>query len=236
VSAISYSVLATPLDRYRAIQYHTPGGPEGVETLCLALTDSSNNVRLAAARKLVLGGDGRAIQPLVTALQATYVTRWPQAQMGLSALFLMVVVAIALLTGLLTVQADGWQLGIFYSLSVLLTASRPYFDAVRERSELRAAIAHALTQITEHEPCAEASRAVRALRAFSRDIVEQDRASRLVCADAADRIEAEPTRKAISGCWTRRRSGSRPTPSTGSSWRSGLRNGTGPCGPSAVCR
>ncbi len=186
---LTYSTRFTPLDRYRAIRYHTPGGPEGVETLCLALRDSSNRVRLAAAQKLVLGGDRRAIEPLVQALQATYATRWPQLQMSLSALFLLVVVAGAAAVGFLTIRLDGWLLGTFYALALLLTLSRPHCDAVRERSDLRAAIAHALTQITEREPSAAAAQAVGDLRAFSRDVIEQDRASRRVCALAADRID-----------------------------------------------
>src|SRR5688500_18033469 len=172
------------------MRYHTPAGPEGVETLCLALRDSSNAVRLAAAQKLVLGGDRRAIEPLVQALQATYATRWPQLQMGLSALSLLIVFAGILVMVSLTFAVDGWFLALFYALVLLWIMITRYGQEARERSELRSAIAHALTQITEREPSAVPAQVVADLRAFSSDLIEQDGASRRVCAEAADRIEA----------------------------------------------
>lgn len=178
-----------PRRRVRVVRELAEGrGSEAIELLSLALRDPDLNVRVTTAQELGKLRDSRALEPLMAAFRRSVFGGAAQRQGRTGKL-----VTLGWLLGfavviLLLCSGRGTPLAL--PLAILLGGLRAdYFRKRREQSRMQAAVGLALAEIVEHQAAPEVSPLADELRLLSRDGTQQEKASRLACRQAAERIE-----------------------------------------------
>lgn len=163
--------------------------PPELSALVAALESPQVHVRRAAAEALGELGDTRAVQPLLAALRRCFRhgnARY-QRYIGVAAVAALVILALGLVTGVLAFQAFGVIGGL---VNLVASIVRGYLKRSRANSPVVRAITGALARIAEQNPTPELSTAVADLEAVAADAVHQDRQTRTVSREAAEKIEA----------------------------------------------
>ena len=161
------------------------------EPLCVALSDKSGHVRLAAAealgRILKDGGDERAIQPLLKALQACFVkgsARW-HLVMGLMATMAFLLLFAGLIWG--SVALKTW--GMIQMLLYFFQWIGVYYERRRTQSKICQQLLEALANVVERNPAPELRVLLPDLKAISADVIQQGSQTRALSRQAAQKIE-----------------------------------------------
>lgn len=188
---------ADPRRRLRAVKELAEGrGTAAINALTQALRDPNLDVQIAAARELGKLHDPRAIEPLTKAFRRAISggTARIQRRYGIAVALIWLCALAWLCTILITNQRALTFIGLMVACSVG-PAAMNYFVKRRERSRLQAAIGEALAEIVEHQAAPQVHRLAHELRELSRDVIQQEKAARETCLDAADRIEAATARQ-----------------------------------------
>lgn len=163
-------------------------GSEAVEPLCTALSDRSQDVRVAAAESLGCIGDPAAVQPLMEALRATFVGHSARRQLMMG--FLVAAAAVTLVLGFIwgsiALKTGGMAYLFFQGFGRVF---KKYFEKRHSRSRECAAISDALGDIAERNPTPAMRAVLPELKLVAADVLQQAAATRAVSQDAARRIE-----------------------------------------------